>query len=67
VLGAAQSGRQSSLRLLSVLHHEDVIEEAREVAGRIVGADPALAEHPALAESVRASLDPTRAEYLDKT
>jgi len=67
VLGVAQSGRRTSLRLLSVLHHEDVIAEAREVAGRIVAADPGLAAHPALAEAVAATIDSAQADYLDKT
>ena len=67
VLGAAQSGRQSSLRLLSVLHHEDLIAQARDAAGRLVQSDPELTGHPLLAEAVSATIDPARADYLDKT
>ena len=49
VLGAAQSGSRRSLRLLSVLDHEDVILRAREEATRLVDADPELSGHPVLA------------------
>jgi ATP-dependent DNA helicase RecG len=66
VLGAAQSGRRSSLRLLTLLEHEDVIREARAEAVRVVGQDPRLAEHPALAQAVRDLVDEQRADYLEK-
>ncbi len=66
VLGAAQSGR-SSLRLLSVVRDEDVIVEAREAATALVAADPALEQHPRLAEAVRALTESERADYLDKS
>ena len=45
----SQSGRRSSLRLLSVLRDEDVIAEARGGRDRAGGRDPELAGHPALA------------------
>jgi ATP-dependent DNA helicase RecG len=67
VLGASQSGRRSSLRLLHVLEHEDVIAEARDVATRIVEEDPALERHPTLAEQVRWLEAAERADYLAKT
>ncbi|WP_075889994.1 ATP-dependent DNA helicase RecG [Actinomyces provencensis] len=54
VLGADQSGRTSGLRFLSVQRDEAVIREAREEASLVVGADPALSEHPDLARAVRA-------------
>jgi ATP-dependent DNA helicase RecG len=66
VLGAAQAGRQSSLRLLRLLHDEDLIRQAREDASAVVSADPDLAAHPAL----RAAIDDLfgqQAEFLDKT
>jgi len=66
VLGVSQSGRRSSLRLLHVLEHEDVILEAREVAARLVAEDPDLAEHPQLAEQVRRLHEAEQADYLDK-
>jgi ATP-dependent DNA helicase RecG len=66
VLGAAQSGRRSSLRLLSVLRHEDVIAQAREVAEAVVAADPDLGAHPALAAAVAELEESERADYLEK-
>jgi ATP-dependent DNA helicase RecG len=67
VLGAVQSGRRSSLRLLSVLRHEDVIRAARAAATRIVESDPDLDDHPALAEAVAATIAEEKADYLEKT
>ncbi|MGH3354984.1 MAG: ATP-dependent DNA helicase RecG [Nocardioidaceae bacterium] len=67
VLGAAQSGRRSSLRLLSVIRHEDVIAAAREVADEVVAADPALERNPALAQAVAELVDSQQADYLEKT
>jgi ATP-dependent DNA helicase RecG len=67
VLGANQSGVRSSLRLLEVLRHEDVIAEAREHAGRLVEEDPTLAGVPALAREVAALEDAARVEFLDKS
>jgi ATP-dependent DNA helicase RecG len=66
VLGSTQSGRRSSLRLLSVLEHEDVIVEAREAAEGVVGEDRSLARHPALADAVRMLNESERADYLEK-
>ena len=66
VLGSTQSGRRSSLRLLSVLRDEDVILEAREAAAAIVAADPELATHPDLAAQVRRLHDAEQAEFLAK-
>jgi ATP-dependent DNA helicase RecG len=66
VLGATQSGRRSSLRLLELLKHEDLIGEARAAAAEVVAADPALDRHPALARAVAELVDPGRAEYLEK-
>jgi len=66
VLGVSQSGRRSSLRLLKVIQHEDVIEQAREDAADVVAADPELAGHPALLDLVDRLLADDRAEYLDK-
>jgi ATP-dependent DNA helicase RecG len=67
VLGAAQSGRRSSLKLLSVLRDEDVIDAARSVAGDLVAADPELRDHPALRAVVDSVQESERADYLDKT
>ncbi|GLW62578.1 hypothetical protein Arub01_08220 [Actinomadura rubrobrunea] len=66
VLGAAQAGRSSSLRLLTLLRDEEVIRAAREEATRLVDEDPELAEHPALADELAALLDEERADFLEK-
>jgi ATP-dependent DNA helicase RecG len=66
VLGATQSGRQSHLRLLSLLRDADLIRDARAEAIELVSADPDLTRHPALAASVATLVDEDRAEYLEK-
>ncbi len=66
VLGAAQSGSKSGLRLLSVLEHEDEIVEAREAAVEVVTADPTLRHHAALADAVRRLDESQQADYLEK-
>ena len=66
VLGASQSGKRSSLKLLSLLQHEDLIREARDEAVALVEVDPGLARHPALAQAVRDVLDAERADFLEK-
>jgi ATP-dependent DNA helicase RecG len=66
VLGAAQSGRRSQLKLLSLLRDEELIADARDEAAALVDADPELARHPVLAAEIAALLDPDRAEYLEK-
>jgi ATP-dependent DNA helicase RecG len=67
VLGAAQSGRRSSLRLLSVLRDEELIGQARKAAGELVARDPALADQPALARAVSALTESERGDYLAMT
>ena len=66
VLGAAQSGRRSQLRLLSLLRDEDLIVAARTEAADLIAADPELAGHPLLAEQVAALVADEQARYLDK-
>jgi len=66
VLGASQSGRSSSLRLLRVVRDADLIAEAREEARAFVARDPALAAWPALAEAIDEWLAPDEQEYLDR-
>ncbi|WP_225978601.1 ATP-dependent DNA helicase RecG [Gandjariella thermophila] len=67
ILGAAQSGRRSGLRMLSLLRDEDVIAAARTVAQEIVGEDPYFATYTGLARMVTELVDPEGAEYLEKT
>jgi ATP-dependent DNA helicase RecG len=66
VLGAAQAGRKSSLKLLTLLADEDLIGLARRAATELVDADPALSGQPALAAAVRALLAQQQAEFLEK-
>ncbi|WP_031090247.1 ATP-dependent DNA helicase RecG [Streptomyces sp. NRRL WC-3549] len=66
VLGQAQSGVRSSLRVLSVIDDEEVIGAAREEAVRVVAADPGLERLPELRTALDALLDKDREEYLDK-
>jgi ATP-dependent DNA helicase RecG len=66
VLGTAQAGRRSSLRLLRLLDDEELIGQAREEAVALVGADPALASCPGLAMAVQTLIDHERAAFLEK-
>ena len=67
VLGTAQAGRKSSLRLLRLLEDEALIGQAREEAVALVGTDPALASYPGLAAAVLALAEQERASFLEKT
>ncbi|MCL2089642.1 MAG: ATP-dependent DNA helicase RecG [Micrococcales bacterium] len=66
VLGAAQSGTASSLRLLRVTRDEDVIVTARAAAQRLLAADPDLSAHPALAQAIAARLTAGEDDFLDR-
>ncbi|HET6355783.1 ATP-dependent DNA helicase RecG [Streptomyces sp. NBC_00885] len=66
VLGQAQSGVRSSLRMLTVIDDEEIIAAAREEAVAIVSADPDLAHLPELRTALDALLDTEREQYLDK-
>jgi ATP-dependent DNA helicase RecG len=66
VLGRAQSGTKSHLRLLRVLRDEELIEEARRVANDLVSSDPKLAKYPALAAQVSLLKEEERSAFLDK-
>ncbi|WP_344392622.1 ATP-dependent DNA helicase RecG [Streptomyces vastus] len=66
VLGQAQSGVRSSLRMLTVIEDEDIIAEAREEATAVVAADPDLTGLPALRTALQALLDEEREQYLEK-
>lgn len=67
VLGAAQSGLRSSLRLLSVVKDGEVIDDARGAADALVTADPTLAGHPGLAAAVHELEHSEQADYLERT
>ncbi|MFB7709569.1 ATP-dependent DNA helicase RecG [Streptomyces sp. NPDC056105] len=66
VLGQAQSGVRSSLRMLAVIEDEEIIAEARQEATAVVAADPDLERLPGLRTALDALLDEEREQYLDK-
>ncbi|MCP3770480.1 ATP-dependent DNA helicase RecG [Streptomyces sp. MAR25Y5] len=66
VLGQAQSGTRSSLRMLAVIDDEEVIAEAREEATAVVAADPGLERLTGLRTALAALLDDEREQYLEK-
>ncbi|MDH6567535.1 ATP-dependent DNA helicase RecG [Streptomyces sp. SAI-117] len=66
VLGQAQSGARTSLRVLAVIEDEEIIAEAREEATAVVEADPELTALPGLRTALEALLDEEREQYLEK-
>jgi ATP-dependent DNA helicase RecG len=66
ILGAAQSGSRSGLKLLSLLRDGDVIAEARAEAQALLAYAPDLTDFPGLATLVGNLVDDDRAEYLEK-
>lgn len=66
VLGAVQSGRRSSLRVLEVLRDEDVIARARADADEVIGNDPTLAGYPALRSALARLTAEESTDYLEK-
>ncbi|MDM8084959.1 ATP-dependent DNA helicase RecG [Cellulomonas cellasea] len=66
VLGAAQSGAASSLRLLRVTRDAQVIADARADARELVDADPELDGWPALRAAIDQQLAGEREEFLDR-
>jgi ATP-dependent DNA helicase RecG len=66
ILGAAQSGRRSGVRMLSLLEDEDLIATARAEATALLETERGLADHPGLAAEVAALATDERAEWLEK-
>ena len=66
VLGAAQSGRRSGIKLLSLLEDEELIAAARGEATALLETERGLADHPGLAAEVAALATDERAEWLEK-
>lgn len=52
ILGTAQSGGRSTLKLLRVTHDGELIAHARELAGSLLDVDPELITHPGLAAMI---------------
>jgi ATP-dependent DNA helicase RecG len=66
ILGAAQSGSRSGVRLLSLLEDEELIAAARVEAQALLETERGLADHPGLAAEVAALATDERAEWLEK-
>ena len=66
ILGSAQSGRASSLRLLRVIADAAIIERARTDARELIGEDPNLVHHPELLTAITQLVDPDHEEFLDR-
>jgi ATP-dependent DNA helicase RecG len=64
VLGSAQSGRHSQLKLLSLVRDEELILLARTEALQVIAADPTLAAHPQLQEFLWDSFNSEDTEFL---
>ena len=62
VLGAAQSGRRSGIKLLSLLEDEELIATARAEATALLETERGLADHPGLAAEVAALATDERAD-----
>jgi ATP-dependent DNA helicase RecG len=65
VLGVTQAGSRSSLRLLRVTEHAEVISQARELAAECAARDPELAT-PGFADAVRATGLLASADWLER-
>ena len=66
VLGAAQSGRLTTLRVLRVIRDEDVIEQARADVAGMLDEDPALAHHRAIRAQIN-RWESAQTEFVEKT
>jgi len=66
VLGKAQSGVRSHLRLLKVLRDEPLIEKARMIGSKMIEEDPDLKKSPALAAAVNALKEEESSSFVDK-
>jgi ATP-dependent DNA helicase RecG len=67
VLGVAQSGARSSLKVLRAVVDEAIIVAARADAVDVVTADPELAAHPELRAAVEMLEADEQAEFLEKS
>jgi ATP-dependent DNA helicase RecG len=66
VLGAAQSGRRTTVKMLSLLEDEELIAAARAEAVALLDTERGLADHPGLAAEVAALQVDDRAEWLER-
>ncbi len=66
ILGAAQSGKKSRLKLLRALADAPLIEKAREDARALFAEDSQLANYPELTQALAQDLDPDRQAFLGR-
>ncbi len=66
VLGSAQSGTKSHLRLLRVLRDEALIESARATALKLLAGDNKLTEYPVLAGEIANLKAEASSTFIDK-
>ncbi|HIW29752.1 MAG TPA: ATP-dependent DNA helicase RecG [Candidatus Luteococcus avicola] len=66
VLGASQSGTRTTLRLLRVIDHAELIQRCRELAERLIAADPDLVD-PYLADMITQTELLAAGEWLEKS
>ena len=66
MLGSAQSGARSHLRLLRVIRDEEIIFQAREIAEQLVLQDPELQKSSQLKLEVDKLRQEERAAYMEK-
>jgi ATP-dependent DNA helicase RecG len=66
VLGKAQSGSRSHLRLLRVLRDEPIIEKARTAAISLIAQDPTLHTWPHLSREVEILRKEESSQFVDK-
>ena len=64
VMGSAQSGSRSQLRLLSVLDHADLITDARAIADEMVQRDPDCT-NPSMADMITQTDQLDSGEWLE--
>jgi ATP-dependent DNA helicase RecG len=66
ILGAAQSGGRSQLRLLRVLRDESIIIQAAQIAQNFLDKDPQLSEFPQLQNEIARIEQEQSAQFLEK-
>ncbi|QIM16695.1 ATP-dependent DNA helicase RecG [Leucobacter insecticola] len=67
ILGTAQSGGKSTLRLLRVAEHGELIAHAREVAAALLEQDPELTDAPGLAARIARAREAQLLDNLAKS
>lgn len=66
MLGTAQSGRLTRLRMLRVIRDEQIIEQARADVADLLARDPGLREHASLRAMVN-RWQSAGGDYVEKT